>query len=49
MCFANEAFILLILFMEIKDIVLVVCDVQMLFLSSYILLCMLCCDSSHVN
>ena len=35
--------------MEIKDTVLVVCDVQMCFLSYYILLCILCCDSSHAN
>ena len=49
MCFANDAFILLILLIEIINIVLVVCDVQIWFLSSYILLCMLCCDFCHAN
>ena len=50
MSFANEAFILLLILpMASIYIVLVVCDVQMWLLSSYILLCMLCCDFCHAN
>ena len=48
MCFATRPHFTYF-FMEIKDIVLVVCDVQMCFLSSYILLYILCCDSCHAN